>query len=128
MKIEGLEQLTQKFDNMEQFSKWAVPPMTESVAIIHQYIAEYPPKPAHSTYIRTTILGKRWTTKVQVMANRIKGIVGNKTVYAPWVQSAVQQVDFHKATGWRTDEEAVEQTQDRVESRWKKAIDALLNR
>lgn len=36
-------------------------------------------------------------------------IVGNKSTYASWVQSAASQQAQHKATGWKTDEQAVDE-------------------
>jgi hypothetical protein len=37
--------------------------------------------------------------------------VGTKATYGPWVQSHAQQTAQHKATGWKTDKEAVEEVE-----------------
>jgi hypothetical protein len=36
-------------------------------------------------------------------------IVGTRATYAPYVQSSEHQTEQHKATGWKTDEQAVEE-------------------
>ena len=52
-------------------------------------------------------LGPSWTTE-----NRgLDGVVGTRVSYAPWVQSAEQQQPMHAATGWVTDEQAIEATE-----------------
>lgn len=53
-------------------------------------------------------LGPGWTVSRQSQATYI---VGNKATYAAWVQSAKRQQPQHKATGWKTDEQAVEELQ-----------------
>jgi len=47
-------------------------------------------------------LGPSWATRA---------IVGTRVSYAPWVQSAEAQQPMHAATGWKTDEEAVEEVE-----------------
>jgi hypothetical protein len=52
-------------------------------------------------------LGPSWAT-----ANRgIDAVVGTHVTYAPWVQSEAKQQPMHKATGWVTDEQAIEEVQ-----------------
>jgi hypothetical protein len=51
-------------------------------------------------------LGPGWAVRKQGTAEYI---VGNKSTYATWVQSAAQQSPQHKATGWKTDEQAVDE-------------------
>jgi hypothetical protein len=36
-------------------------------------------------------------------------IVGNRALYAPWVQSKERQTEMHADTGWKTDAQAVEE-------------------
>jgi hypothetical protein len=51
-------------------------------------------------------LGPGWAVRKQSQATYI---VGNKATYAAQVQSAAQQHPQHKATGWKTDEQAVDE-------------------
>ena len=87
--------------------------MNRAVQHIHRRIAKYPPKPAHSTYIRqgSKGLGGRWTTKVEQGGK--KGIIGNITPYAIYVQGPRRR-HFHKATGWLTIKEVGESETDAV--------------
>ena len=99
--------------------------MNRAVQHIHRRIAKYPPKPAHSTYIRkgSRGLGGRWTTDVDQGGKR--GIVGNITPYAIYVQGPRRR-HFHKAAGWLTIKDVGESEADTVvgyfEDEYRKAI------
>ena len=51
-------------------------------------------------------LGPSWTTE---HLGETDAVVGTRVTYARWVQSAAFQYPMHKATGWVTDAEAIEQ-------------------
>jgi len=68
----------------------------------------YPPKPAHSTYVRQHHLEQAWNTQ----RTNNGAVVANSQTYARWVQSAKDQVWFHKLTGWTTDEQGVKRIED----------------
>ena len=54
-------------------------------------------------------LGESWHTELR---GDTEAVVGSGDVpYARWVQSAEQQQPMHAATGWTTDEEAVEKVE-----------------
>lgn len=53
-------------------------------------------------------LGPSWATEER---GEVNTVVGTRVSYAPWVQDAKRQQPMHKATGWVTDEEAIEQVQ-----------------
>ncbi len=99
--------------------------MNRAVQHIHRRIAKYPPKPAHSTYIRkgSSGLGGRWTTDVDQGGKR--GIVGNITPHAIYVQGSRRR-HFHKAAGWLTIQDVGESEADTVvgyfEDEYRKAI------
>lgn len=76
--------------------------MDKSLQHIQRRIAKYPPKPGHSTYRRTGTLGRLWTTKIENQGKR--GIVGNMTPYATYVQGPRRRY-FHKAAGWKSIQE-----------------------
>lgn len=91
---------------------WRVP-MTQSLALLVDDIAEYPPKPAGSTYDRTLDLGRAWTSaqyEIHASTGGITGVIGNavrsrKTgrAYGPYVQEEGTQARVH-AGRWATDE------------------------
>lgn len=53
-------------------------------------------------------LGPSWTT---ARWGDIGAVVGTRVRYAPYVQSYEKQQPFHRATGWVTDRQAIEQVQ-----------------
>jgi len=53
-------------------------------------------------------LGPSWAVRPEGQTN---AVVGTKATYGPWVQSAEKQTAQHKATGWKTDKEAVEEVE-----------------
>lgn len=57
-------------------------------------------------------LGQRWTTEAR--NNGFTQVVGNNASYAPLVQAAKKQTQYHKQTGWITDEKVVKQEGARV--------------
>ena len=54
-------------------------------------------------------LGKSWTS---AQYGAIGAVVGTKTTYAPYVQGEELQQDMHRATGWVTDRQAVDQVEE----------------
>jgi len=51
-------------------------------------------------------LGPSWATEER---GEVNTVVGTRVSYAPWVQSAKEQQPMHRATGWVTDEQAIEE-------------------
>lgn len=81
-------------DKMERALEAAI---TGAASLIRADIKTYPPKPAHSTYIRTGRLGASW-------AQQVKGrqaVIGTHMAYAPYVQDADRQAWMHKGR-WQT--------------------------
>lgn len=61
-------------------------------------------------YQTSEMLDKKWAAaRPRVSARKLEARVGVKVSYAPYVQSEEKQAWFHRARGWRTDEDAVEQ-------------------
>lgn len=50
-------------------------------------------------------LGQRWTTEAR--DGGLTQVIGNNASYAPLVQAAKKQTQYHKITGWKTDEQVV---------------------
>jgi hypothetical protein len=57
-------------------------------------------------------LGRSWTTRIEERGMR--GVVGTKASYAPFVQDAEEQARFHAERGWRTVQDAVKEKKDAV--------------
>ena len=75
--------------------------------------------------IRTSqTLGRKWTTYVS--PNGLQGVVGNNVTYGPYVQSKAKQARFHKARGWKTDEEVIKNQRPAIVQLFKGAIERLL--
>ena len=53
-------------------------------------------------------LGSSWATEHR----GLDAVIGTKVSYAPWVQSAKKQQPMHANTGWVTDEQAIQATED----------------
>lgn len=128
--LEGLDKVLQYLDT--QRYRRAVRLGLEILgAEVHNLIATYPPatianSPANPTgrwYQRgygprwrrkdgsvggrktSQQLGQSWTTKV----SNWQAVVGTKATYAPFVQSAEDQAAFHKARGWKTDQDVLQE-------------------
>jgi len=121
IRIEGVDKLVKKL-GVAGSKKVLKKPMQQSLRILESDIADYPDKPAGSTYDRTGILGKKWTVKTTNVANGIRGVVGNRTDYAPWVQSHLFQTRAHRRTGWPTDKKVIDQNRKRIVELFNKAI------
>jgi hypothetical protein len=57
-------------------------------------------------------LGRKWTTESR--NNGLTQVVGNNVSYAPYVQSEENQAGFHKARGWKTDVQVIDEEGPRV--------------
>jgi len=77
----------------------------------HRREARYPLGYTRNSDPESQQLGKSWTVEPTATG----AVVGTRTRYAPWVQSATAtpwggpQSEQHKASGWITDEQAVQQ-------------------
>jgi hypothetical protein len=119
--IVGVDRLVAKFGRVASLN-YLKEPMYRAVYRIQGYMANYPRQRNPNTrYIRgrgwadkdgvvrrltSEHLGKRWTTKVDITSDGLRGKVGNNVSYAPYVQSAKFQATVHKGW-WQTDEMAV---------------------
>ena len=101
-------------------------PMTMSLALLVDDIAEYPPAPSGSSYRRTGNLGRAWTSaQYEVSANTggITGVIGNAVrdrrgrAYGPYVQSEEEQAWMHRGR-WATDEMVAERNTNAIVRIW----------
>jgi hypothetical protein len=145
IRLEGMEEILSKLDNLEDLQK-VRPAMMAGALHIKGKIAKYPAKtkansPSNPTgrwyergfgtrtktgraYPTSETLGKKWT-----VANRDKGftkVIGNNVSYGPFVQSAEKQAKFHERRGWKTDEQVIDEEQDTVLDFVKDRVDRIL--
>ena len=106
--IKGLDALTAKLGSAEAAASHLHPVMERSLARIRKPLKVYPPQ-RPTSYIRTNRLGGAWTSRIE--KGGFRGVVGNNTKYAPYVQSAEKQAWMHKGH-WQTDEDVVEAQKD----------------
>ena len=145
VRIEGLEPLLRKLDNLEDLKK--IKPALKAGAVhVMGAIKPYPPSsiansPSNPTgrwykrgfgtitatgrkYETSETLDKKWTVK-----SRDRGftqVVGNNVSYGPYVQSAEDQAKIHGERGWKTDQQVAEEEADTVIDFVKDKVDKIL--
>lgn len=128
--IEGMEAVFKKLGKFETL-RIMEEPMERSLIKIESALKEYPPTPAPGEWAakthpaqkraffallraglikgkRTGSLGRRWTIKIDRIADGLEGRVGNNTSYGPFVQSKRFQARFHQGR-WKTDQQVVDE-------------------
>ncbi len=127
IEVKGLNETLQRLDNLGGM-RALEPVMWKAVYRLADYMAEYPSVRPSSSYVRTGTLGRRWTAatsqSVTVAGNTIRGAVGNKTTYAPLVQSSRFQARVHRGR-WRTDAMAINANREKIVADFLAAIKAL---
>ena len=79
-------------------------------------------------YKRTSTIVRKWTSKISMTSRGVKGVLGNNAPGAIWVQAAKTQQPFHKASGWRTEEEAIEKNAGKIQGKYSAVVKRELNR
>lgn len=101
-------------------------PMTQSLALLQDDIAEYPAPPAGSTYRRTGNLGRAWTSaqyEIDVNTGGATGVIGNAVrdrrgrAYGPFVQEEGTQASIHQGR-WSTDQDVAERNTPAIVRIW----------
>lgn len=123
--------------------------MTKAVLHFQSVIAEYPPHTAanmppgingYSWYVRGsgthTITGKvyktsenlgpGWTTSVSPDGQR--GVISNRASYALPVQGKEKQTDYHRARGWKNDEDTLDDERRKIIGFFQAEYDEALRR
>lgn len=131
IEIDGLERLQGKLKTVES-GQYLRAVLQAAALDIKGYMAWYPPSssandPAQRRwyergygprwrrqdgtikgYHTSEMLDRKWATaRPRIDTRGLTARVGVKVSYAPYVQSAKEQAWFHRARGWRTDEDAV---------------------
>jgi hypothetical protein len=156
VKIDGLDKVSRKLGGLANFSQWAYRPMTESAEVVRDAIAKYPQKDSGAFsrlatadqkkaywakvrsgearhregvgYVRSGTLGRKWVVEVKNTTNGVQGTVGNNTSYGRYVQAMSSQQPFHKASGWTTEQQAIDKSADQINNIWSNAINRELSR
>ena len=123
--IRGIPELERKLGRLAAV-KTLRPPMEKAVRIVEAEAKIYPPPPPASSYARTGTLGRQWLGRVENRSTSLLGIVGNRTPYAPWVQSPTKQAWMHKGR-WPTTENIVEKTNRQIAGAFEDAIRKVIN-
>ena len=147
-KIEGLDKLAAKLKSLEDL-KFLKAIMRAAGEAVKKKIATYPPASeanqpnsrrwyergygprwivrsgeVHGSKTSET-LGRSWTTAVKDQGLTVE--VGAHASYAPYVQDREQQAWFHKARGWRTVQDVVEEDGERIANQVREALEKKLN-
>jgi len=148
-KLEGLENLLAKLKSLEDL-KFLKAILRATGVTTKKHIATYPsateansPRgPGMSWYQRgqgthyqkvgggesiyktSETLRDQWTTEVKDNGLTVK--VGNNVTYGPFVQDKEKQAWFHKARGWLTTQDVIEQDGPKITEQLRDAIEAKL--
>jgi len=137
--IHGLERVKGKFGALKnKFPEFLNESTLNAVLYVHSKMPKYPPAPASSTYRRTGTLGRTITamkgnepealSRVESAFGNVKGIVGTKLSYAPWVIDKERQTKGHKANGWWNLQDVVYSLRSGIKETYKKALGNFLRR
>lgn len=135
IRIKGLDRIARKLDKLEN-AQYLSAAMTAGLSHLKDGVAQYPPaSEANQPYQRrwyernwgskwmrrdasiggrrtSEMLGKSWTTRIE---NRgVRGILGTKVSYAPFVQDKTRQARFHAMRGWKTVQDVIRERRRRV--------------
>jgi len=153
IRIEGLERIRGKLRDLEP-RQYMMGVMGECVSDVKDDIAAVP-GPSHQPVIwpsaayRAWYLGARraeglpipysretdpwsetliggWTTRVE--QGGMRGVVGNRASYGPFVQDAPRQMAQHKATGWKTIQQTAKDMAPKVIKKVQEAVERILRR
>jgi len=123
IELKGLEAVEAKLGRLGAFEAMEAP-MTEATALVQAAMEEYPPAIAGSGYRRTMTLGRRWTSRVESLASEVVGVVGNDTVYAPYVQGELQ-ARVHQGR-WQTGQAVLEKLRGKIVEFFTREIQRLI--
>lgn len=156
VKIDGLDKVSKKLGNLARFSQWAAKPMEKATGIIWDEMGKAPTKRPgafsalatqaqkraywakvrsgeinHSPtggYKRSGTLTRKWKTEISNIPNGVRGEIGNNESYAKYVQGDDNQQLFHFASGWVTDEQAINKHRDEINRIFQQAVNDVLNK
>lgn len=152
VRIEGLDELVKKLDNLSQL-KTVKAGIKSAAVYIQGVLKEYPAQKSiplsavggfksdkqrrwffanlkagkiQVPYKRTKALGHRWTVKTQDQG--FTAIVGNNTPYGPLVMEEGKQTQMMKMIGWKTTEKIAGEETRKVTDMVIKSVMAAVNK
>lgn len=130
--IDGVDELYTRLDAAQR-NEILRPPMVRSLARLQADMANYPPPPSGSSYVRTGDYGKHWTSSVDTDSDGLIGKLGNAVrsrryghAYGPYVGDSELQADVHRGR-WTTDEESAMNNLDAIRDDFANAIEGALD-
>lgn len=132
IQLVGLEKLTAKLAGAASLNT-LMAPMKRAQELIRQRLADYPPPPPASTYVRTGDLGRSWGAQSPVGGvGGLMGVIASTDVsYAGFVEHDPTLGDPHQAWNmhhWQTDLQVVNESAEAIGRDFTAAIQAELNR
>jgi hypothetical protein len=127
--IEGQAELYEKFGVLEG-NRILSAPMQRAVLSLQARLARYPSAIASSRYVRTGMLGRKWTSKVEQDGSGITGTVGNDAagprgqLYGIFVQGP-RQAGVHRGR-WETADEVAEAERGAIVDDFEREIERAL--
>lgn len=133
VKVYGLDVLLGKVSRYGAGMKPALERTTKDAVIyVHSKMPKYPPPPAGSTYRRTMTLWRTITSfaglvpdalsRVETLFAEVRGIIGTKLKYAPWVIDEDNQTEAHASNGWWTLQDVVRKLRPGIVKVYEKGI------
>jgi hypothetical protein len=136
--VYGEERISGKFGAIARKFGFLEDATMQAVLYVHSKMPPYPPQKAGSTYRRTGTLGRTITSlmghapdalsRVENKFGQVRGIVGTKLSYAPWVIDQNRQTKSHKQNGWYTLQGVVRSLRAGIKSTYKNALSTFLRR
>lgn len=128
--IEGLEELMAAMGHAPELVRRELGRASDAALLSTvARLKEYPPAPVGSTYVRTRLLGRTWTTATptfETIASGFEGRLGNNTPYGRYVQGD-RQARAHRGR-WLTAEQALERNRGEIEAYFEAAGERILAR
>lgn len=139
IRIDGLERVQGKFDRFGGDLPKEMQNITmEAVIYVHGHLPKYPPAPAFSSYRRTMTLWRTLTgmvgsvpdalSRVEKLFGEVRGYIGTRLKYAPWVIDREEQQAAHKEHGWWNLQDEIVKMRGGIENVYRKGIDRFVRR
>lgn len=127
--FKGLDQLQAKMSKLLHLKDELKKTTDKAVKFVEGEIPPYPS--ATSSYQRTGTLGRTMYSEVREFGSEVVGVIGNNTVYAPWVISSERigsrgpQAGFHESK-WYTLQGVVQKAKNGIIQIYEKWIKGLV--
>jgi len=139
IRIYGLKELNKKLVDFGEGLPSEMQKITkEAVIYVHGHLPNYPPAPANSSYRRTMTLWRTLTgmvgsvpdalSRVEKLFGEVRGYIGTRLKYAPWVIDRDEQQAIHKEHGWWNLQDEIVKMKDGIVKMYSDGIDRFVRR